>query len=49
MKTAIVLTVIAAFCAAQSDPTYFTQVCAVITGVAALYCIVRNKKQTETE
>lgn len=45
MKTAIILTIIAAFFAAQNEPTYFTQVCAVVTGLAALYCIARNDKQ----
>lgn len=45
MKTATILTIIAAVCAAQSEPTYFTQVCAVVTGLAALYYIVRNEKQ----
>lgn len=45
MKTATILTIIAAFFAAQSEPTYFTQVCAVIAAVAAFCCIVRKEKQ----
>lgn len=45
MKETTLLTIVAAFFAAQSEPTYFTQVCAVIAGFAALYCIVRKEKQ----
>lgn len=45
MKKAVILTVVAAFFATQSEPTTFTQVCAVISGIAALYCIVKKEKQ----
>lgn len=45
MKKAVILTVVAAFFATQSEPTAFTQVCAVISGIAALYCIVKKEKQ----
>lgn len=45
MKLAIILTIIAAVCAAQSEPTCLTQACAVIASVAAVYCFVRKEKQ----
>lgn len=45
MKTATILTIIAAFFAAQSEPTYLTQACAVIAAVAAVCCFVRKEKQ----
>lgn len=45
MKEATILTIIAAVCAAQSEPTCLTQVCAVIAAVAAVCCFVRKEKQ----